>query len=1817
MDEYDRLLDELIASRRTRREAGGFGGAGRMILRGLGDFGYNMARTLQRVPSPFTPSSWTAEGRRRAQDETTRVQQEAAEFYGEPTGVTENLAYMGGRVLPYLAGGGITSAVLRGAAPGSAAARLAGYLAQPTKSLSLPRALVQSQIASLPTMALEDIGQAPEESIAAMGGEMLDSDVLRALSQTAAGRIGADIVGGALLETPFRAAARGYRWLRGARRPQTTGAARFQTPDVTPPPPGRVDPTLMEADDPRAEILRRIEELRAGRSVGESSPPSPLSQVTPAPPPPAAALEPPPLSGAQPGTTLSSGPFMASGPYVPPDPTRALLTQREQLVREYWTPFSQRARRVRSSELRDQIMQLNRVLGDREDFAVNGRLRTQDLGALMQQRAAPSTPALRPGFEEDTPLNTDRLVQDILDEMDRQQPGEAGPGLPGANEPPPGLVDAYGRPVHPPAGAEFTYLHPRGRGGMRLEGRVDWGGEAVPDRVLTPSGHTWDGNWHQFHIDWETLADATPDARMRGVLSFDMAPDGAISSLSIRTSEMGQPGTPKFRTFSGYTDAAQHAAGQLGHVRMGNLMRAVVRYFVRGGMGKEQATQAVRSAFRDVQGGRITGARPRAEARLWNALNTTGAITDAERAFLNRGGAQARLDMSRLIDRMLREDPLSGPALAALRGAGRGLVQGMGGPEGVGAVGGFAYGVTAPGQDDLSLEERAIRGLLFSAGGSALGALGRAGAFRGGMRSGPALGPGGAPEPPRYAWTPFVPTGGKIVENVPLPRDVVPTPYMRGLPQLAEQVNDAHRAAWQQATSGQPGEVIDDALADAIDFQRRKLGEELTEQLDPQEIARYVATVADGNPGFLARLRDELQDRLQILDENEAFPIYVARFRSEGPRAESFVRAFLDPNDALEWAAQKQWAVLRAGGVLPNEAPKVMPRHVARIDRGEATLNDVYGVLSQGTDAPQLVVRNPLAQPGADPGDRALAAALHRGRIGTDIPPDVPSSLLYTGPAVPTALPFGSATSAARVLGSAGEAALGTLLSQSEDENLRASGWGLMGLAAFTALGPGGRRAIASGLKQRAQTAGRQHELVRKALDWLTPRIMLDEQVARAIDESETLRNVFRVRGEKLAQRAEALGPEADRFLTDVITGESFSTYLPTPEEAKQIATLAADVIDMFAEQRGMKQALGLLEPGGGVEQYLPRYQLRHMLEEGERLQPVNRTGDPNAPRQRPEPGRTLGTSADDLMARDYLGEIREASFSIRHGAARGGAQIANTKLLQALDQVPGSLHPQYRTRQQAVTLAHQAWLQARAAKDPAQAQFAKLYKDAVADLRTWSRSFRHNANWKKLPESTALGPLSGAVVQREVADYVIGTPVQRTVYDGLLRGWKASKTAYNLPTHTGNFMSNIYLAHMAGVPIWKLPKMLVEAARDVKGYGDATQYLMERGVLNHNILTAEAQGASVDVFASAAERLERELRILMRTTRPATEKVLKEYGFEALPMPSALAERAGKVHKTVTGLYSNEDNWFRVAVYKQKLSEGWTQEQAANYAKWSLVDYDTKSPALAFARRWMFPFILFPAKALPMVLTQAADHPMRFLTAAALFATGAELLQQQYPEVTAQDVPADIRKPTFGYLLPQLLPVGVGERGQRYFADVTRLTPFSALTTNAPPGTVLGQTFPDLPLAALQPSGPLMDVASLALNRDPYSGRPVLRPGERTSPLATAGKAASFLAQRAAPPMLGFHAPRLLADVQEQRYGDLAVDALGLVGARPRIVPRGEAQRRAQARYNETIRDIETNYRYQRQRARNSPEQIEQIKRTYQERMRAALDRYRHDLRP
>ncbi len=787
-----------------------------------------------------------------------------------------------------------------------------------------------------------------------------------------------------------------------------------------------------------------------------------------------------------------------------------------------------------------------------------------------------------------------------------------------------------------------------------------------------------------------------------------------------------------------------------------------------------------------------------------------------------------------------------------------------------------------------------------------------------------------------------------------------------------------------------------------------------------------------------------------------------------------------------------------------------------------------------------------------------LRPAMEReGRMFGDLPP---SGVMFdVGGAITHAVQSRAGQSA--VMG-----ATGAGLQQSDDEKIKATGTGLMALAAIHAVGLPRIKAGAGFVGKEVVERMKQSPLGVKVLNGMSHDILADPEVKTLFSAYQDAVAKGRARAAELSKAAKALGPSGDRAVSDAIEREAFE---PLTGDQTAVLAVAQRISDEFTALGRGKVEAGLLAPATVAKregQYLPRVYAEHLGESAT-------DAAERVVKQTTRKPRIVGDKArlDDLSdaARNALGEVREASFRTAYGLDKGYRDIAAAKLFAGLREMPGVVHPEFAS-------AADALLAARTSGDAGAIRAAKQQLEGIA--KTLERA---GEGYKRLPDTPGMGILRGAVVRADVAAYMDGIPAWGGKMGDLYTFWKRVHTVMNPGTHVGNTMSNSVVAHMSGLPVWQQPVALKRALADYNAYGPTTKYLAELGILERGLPTI------ADAVPVGGRKMSTALTELSETTRPETKRALAEHG---ITPRGKLRKGFDKVSQKMEAAYSKEDGVFRVATFNRLVSDGMEPRAAADYVDRAFVNYQTRSPLLGAIKNTVSPFILYPAKAIPFVAGQIVEHPWRWATLAAAWGAMDQYSQKKVGEIAQSDLRPDQRlNKRLGYLVPGFtqLPF-TNEKGDRYGIDVARWTPFSALTGAPAPGsTAMALGGADVP-AILQPSGPFLDIGARVVNTDPFTGQKLVKPGDDfMDKAATVVKGAASLAL---PSAASFHLPRVVGDLRNADPKAAAIDALGFVGAKPSVVRPGAQRTREQREYAAARANILGDLRYDLQRAK-SPE--------------------------
>jgi hypothetical protein len=230
-------------------------------------------------------------------------------------------------------------------------------------------------------------------------------------------------------------------------------------------------------------------------------------------------------------------------------------------------------------------------------------------------------------------------------------------------------------------------------------------------------------------------------------------------------------------------------------------------------------------------------------------------------------------------------------------------------------------------------------------------------------------------------------------------------------------------------------------------------------------------------------------------------------------------------------------------------------------------------------------------------------------------------------------------------------------------------------------------------------------------------------------------------------------------------------------------------------------------------------------------------------------------------------------------------------------------------------------------------------------------------------------GKLAGKWVPAEVMDHLSAfDDSQRSeVIKMYLKGlslWKEGKTVLNPVSHANNIMSNVTMAHFAGVSYWDANKYIA-TTRDIVKNAPMLQEAKDAGLWLGTMTQAEM-----------TQLLPDQLKVLAAKTESPTGKAV-EGVWNALSF--WLRKPMGKA-------YDAEDQFFRYLIYRDARKRGVSPDDAVDYAQRYIFTYDNLPPGAKLVRDVGLPFFAYTYKAVPAIARTALEHPVRFAAPAAAF---------------------------------------------------------------------------------------------------------------------------------------------------------------------------------------------------------------------------------------
>jgi hypothetical protein len=207
--------------------------------------------------------------------------------------------------------------------------------------------------------------------------------------------------------------------------------------------------------------------------------------------------------------------------------------------------------------------------------------------------------------------------------------------------------------------------------------------------------------------------------------------------------------------------------------------------------------------------------------------------------------------------------------------------------------------------------------------------------------------------------------------------------------------------------------------------------------------------------------------------------------------------------------------------------------------------------------------------------------------------------------------------------------------------------------------------------------------------------------------------------------------------------------------------------------------------------------------------------------------------------------------------------------------------------------------------------------------------------------------------------------------YLGMNRLWKKSKTAWNPVVHVNNMTSNVLLYDFADADYKFLSQGFKELSLGLEGTGKSKLYDLAKslGVYDVDIVSKELTSETKDVLADTLKLLaDKSSSEIVNSQKYAIEtfKGLSKKGYDMT---------FGKLEN----LYQLEDQAFRMALFIDRLSKGFSPDKAAADAKKWFINYDINAPLINLMRRYPTPFLSYTYRVVPLLAEAAIKRPHKF----------------------------------------------------------------------------------------------------------------------------------------------------------------------------------------------------------------------------------------------
>ena len=455
-----------------------------------------------------------------------------------------------------------------------------------------------------------------------------------------------------------------------------------------------------------------------------------------------------------------------------------------------------------------------------------------------------------------------------------------------------------------------------------------------------------------------------------------------------------------------------------------------------------------------------------------------------------------------------------------------------------------------------------------------------------------------------------------------------------------------------------------------------------------------------------------------------------------------------------------------------------------------------------------------------------------------------------------------------------------------------------------------------------------------------------------------------------VAKNLKDLPPEERQMISDVIEGELKRGAKPP----KHVLELAASMQSIMSEQTAELVRLGMLSPeaaGRWDGKYLPRFYEQKL-------------GDETKAWMKAVKGllgrkRTMqGITGNSLKARGLFQNVPVEDIADWEAE---GWEKRDADFDPAVDTEMTMWRDFTREERDDMGEIRDAMFRFVMGYNKSQRDIAlgRLYEN----LATNFASRTEQPGYVKVPDTKVedtmvprYGKLANKWVPKEVLDQLsaFDSSMQNDLTKMYLKGlsmWKEGKTVLNPVAHANNVLSNLTMAHFAGVSYWDAHKY-IGAIKDLVKGEDMVSEASEAGLFGGTFNRAEL-----------LKVLPEELKAMAQMTESAVGRNVDRV-WNALSL---------FLRKPLGVAYDAEDQFFRYLIYRDARNRGLEVDDAVDYAQKYIFTYDDLPKTARIIRDMPvgLPFFSYAYKVVPALANTALEHPFRYAApAVALYTVNA-----------------------------------------------------------------------------------------------------------------------------------------------------------------------------------------------------------------------------------